>query len=242
MKTVVKNLRKNWITYGFETLVVVVGILVAFALNNWNENRKDRKREQSLIQEIYRDLKTNRSELQNNIDFQIRQLELTKKLHKQYQQRICNDSLAMMFGYASHDIQFYPKNSGYEALKSMGLNMIRNDSIRSSITDLYELGFPRVVQLGVHEYEHNPMSISRGLWLKYADLSKGEDFSININDTLNYKQKLPRLLPCDEFLNDNQVNNLMVEFLAVRTEFIYTFSDVLREVDDVLELLNQEAN
>ena len=34
-----KHLRSDWFRYGFETLAIVVGILVAFALDNWNENR-----------------------------------------------------------------------------------------------------------------------------------------------------------------------------------------------------------
>jgi hypothetical protein len=34
------HLRSDWFRYGFETLAVVVGILVAFALENWSEERR----------------------------------------------------------------------------------------------------------------------------------------------------------------------------------------------------------
>ena len=37
---ILSHLRSEWFRYGFETLAVVVGILVAFALDNWNESRK----------------------------------------------------------------------------------------------------------------------------------------------------------------------------------------------------------
>lgn len=43
MKKILDHLKKNWIVYGFETLTIVVGILGAYSLNNWNENRKQRK-------------------------------------------------------------------------------------------------------------------------------------------------------------------------------------------------------
>ena len=33
MKKILNNLKENWITYGLETLVVIVGILIAFGLN-----------------------------------------------------------------------------------------------------------------------------------------------------------------------------------------------------------------
>lgn len=35
-----KHLRSEWFRYGFETLAVLVGILAAFALENWGEQRQ----------------------------------------------------------------------------------------------------------------------------------------------------------------------------------------------------------
>jgi hypothetical protein len=40
IKKIITHLKLNWITYGFETFTIIVGILGAFTLNNWNENRK----------------------------------------------------------------------------------------------------------------------------------------------------------------------------------------------------------
>ena len=39
MKKIIKHLKENWIRHGFETLAVLIGVLAAFSLNNWNENR-----------------------------------------------------------------------------------------------------------------------------------------------------------------------------------------------------------
>ena len=38
---ILKHLKTDWFRYGFETLAVVFGILIAFALDNWNEDRKE---------------------------------------------------------------------------------------------------------------------------------------------------------------------------------------------------------
>src|SRR6056300_1198122 len=43
IKKILNHLKLNWISYGFETFTIIVGILGAFALNNWNENRKQHK-------------------------------------------------------------------------------------------------------------------------------------------------------------------------------------------------------
>ena len=32
-----KHLKPEWFRYGFETLAVIVGILAAFAFDNWND-------------------------------------------------------------------------------------------------------------------------------------------------------------------------------------------------------------
>jgi len=41
---IIKHLRSDWFRYGFETIAVVVGILVAFSLENWNEKRLEKQR------------------------------------------------------------------------------------------------------------------------------------------------------------------------------------------------------
>ena len=40
MMKIIKGFKGNWIRHGFETLYVIVGILVAFSLDDWNESRK----------------------------------------------------------------------------------------------------------------------------------------------------------------------------------------------------------
>ena len=56
MKTIFIHLKENWIKYGFETLAFLVSILVAFSLNNWNEERKDRILEIEILSEIRQNL------------------------------------------------------------------------------------------------------------------------------------------------------------------------------------------
>ena len=53
-----KNKTGKYLKYAIgEIVLVVIGILIALSLNNWNENRKDRKKEKIYITNIQRDLK-----------------------------------------------------------------------------------------------------------------------------------------------------------------------------------------
>ena len=67
MKKFVKHFKKNWYRYGLESLVVIIGILVAFSLNNWKEERKISKKEMNLLSELKLNLETNINNLENDI-------------------------------------------------------------------------------------------------------------------------------------------------------------------------------
>jgi len=53
---VLKHLKTDWFRYGFETIAVVVGILVAFALENWNDERREGKTALAYEQALAADL------------------------------------------------------------------------------------------------------------------------------------------------------------------------------------------
>ncbi len=65
MNKILNHLKENWIRYGFETLVVTVGILGAFMLNNWNQNRIKLKEEQHLLVAISDEMRTLRFQQRN---------------------------------------------------------------------------------------------------------------------------------------------------------------------------------
>ena len=53
---ILKHLKTDWFRYGFETLAVIVGILVAFSLENWRENRNVHKERIQIIHSLRAEL------------------------------------------------------------------------------------------------------------------------------------------------------------------------------------------
>ena len=52
MKKIFKTLKKKWAEYLLEIIVIMIGILGAFMLNNWNESRKDKSEEIEVLSQI----------------------------------------------------------------------------------------------------------------------------------------------------------------------------------------------
>ena len=48
--------RANWKQYGFEFLSIFIAVISAFALSNWNDNRRDHRAETKILTEIYNGL------------------------------------------------------------------------------------------------------------------------------------------------------------------------------------------
>jgi len=63
MKKIIKHIKKNWYKYVLEILVVIVGVLIAFMLSNWNESISMRKKEKILLTEIHNEFVLNRQQL-----------------------------------------------------------------------------------------------------------------------------------------------------------------------------------
>ena len=123
-----------------EIILVVIGILIALSINNWNENRKTNLLEMKILKEV----SDNLNEDFNQLELNINETRAFKDSYERVLDHILgktpvSDSLkfnyAMTFGIAYST--FSPADSGYESLKSLGVNTVKNDEIRKEISKLY---------------------------------------------------------------------------------------------------------
>ncbi len=143
-----KNKTGKYLKYAIgEIILVVIGILIALQINNWNNENIQREKEVVYLTEI----KSNLSfDLNNEIIPAINLLE----------ENISRNSI-LLSGFSKKDLTLSPdtikhyfneiyfkdwkiqlNSSGYENLNSVGIDLIFSDSIRSNISMLYNYHHP----------------------------------------------------------------------------------------------------
>jgi len=138
MKKILNHLKENWIRHGFETLVVVVGILVAFTLNNWNEGKKARQLEIKILKEIRENIERDFEDHNQNWNFMAGTINASNAILYHLNNDLpYHDSLSVHFSWLLVIPDFDPVNSGYDLLVSSGVSSITNDSLRKDISYLY---------------------------------------------------------------------------------------------------------
>lgn len=132
----------NWKKYGIEFLSIFIAVIAAFALNNWNDNRRDRIAESKIIGEIYNGLKKDIDDIRINKmghEEGLRACEFWKDVIEEREVNL--DSTSKHYFNLTRDYISIQNVSGYEALKSKGFELLKNDSLRTAIISLYEYDY-----------------------------------------------------------------------------------------------------
>lgn len=127
-----------------EIFLVVVGILIALQINNWNEEKKARKYELKMLQELQSVLNRDREYFNSQINRLTEKEKSANRLIQAIEAKEENlDTLNKYLQGLRYEILFQYNSGPYESIQSGGLDKISNDSIRSKMTGLYEFLIPR---------------------------------------------------------------------------------------------------
>jgi Family of unknown function (DUF6090) len=145
-----KNKTGKYLKYAIgEIILVVIGILIALSINNWNEESKSKDFEIKMLSEIRNSLNQDLTFFTNHLSGRNEQLA---KCISNFEKAIISNS----FSKASLDSNFKCLNIGfqiqysrgpYDALKATGLDKITNDSLRNKLINVYDFIYPRYKSL-----------------------------------------------------------------------------------------------
>lgn len=125
-----------------EFLSIFIAVISAFALSSWNENRRENEAANKILLEISHGLQKDLEDIKTNImghEGGIKACDFWRKVVLDLP--VSKDTMIQYYFALTRDFFSAQNNSGYETLKSKGLEILRNDSLRYDIISLYEYDY-----------------------------------------------------------------------------------------------------
>ena len=235
---VFKHLRSDWFRYGFETLAVIVGILVAFALENWRDTQKVKEEEHEILVNLLNDLHDAKQQSGSSIEVELKSLEYSILA---LNQQSLSDSLPMGFYSDSIflEVIWYvesevPVINSYSDIKNTGkTGLITNEQIRRRFTNL-ELSIinlrnqvdDRLVfqQLRIDEIAIHDLNFVRLVSLLIPEIK------VDNEPENNYQR----------FLQNQRIRNLIAVKLALTNDVLKDRRELDAEIKSLISLLEEE--
>lgn len=223
-----------------EILLVVIGILIALSINNWNDNRKDRIEEKAILESLFQNLSLAKRQSEQLISEEntlknslIRILGIDSNQDEITFKKI-PDSI---FKSAVWDLQSdQPTFNGYNNLKNTNkLSLIKNEKINERLTDLeFRLNKLNDIledRLSVHQIRIDDILEKD---INFIPLVKTNIPSINIDNESqnNYYQ----------ILEVKRIRNLLGMKLTFTQDVIDRREDLDKEIQGLILLIESELN
>jgi len=148
-KLIVQNRITRYILYALgEITLVMIGILLALQVNNWNNDRKQTNHEQKVLKELLLNLRMDSLDHAGNRDWSLNVGAAAGYIVDGLEGRVpWQDSMSLHYGQIlTHGVATL-NTSAYDNLKSIGFDLISNDSIRIALTRLYALDITRLLKI-----------------------------------------------------------------------------------------------
>jgi len=128
-----------------EIVLVMIGILLALQVNNWNEQRKENQEIENVLLKIYSELQIGLNALGGDIFILQKGYQSTYKISESIQNNTPYDnSMILDFWFIKMDEYNLARQTGYEKLKSLGIDKLNNQKLENYLHGIYEQIYPRL--------------------------------------------------------------------------------------------------
>jgi len=212
----------NYLKYAIgEIVLVVIGILIALQINNWNEDFKNSKKEKGYLINLQQDLVLDSirlNELEHNLELAVKSKKSFKKIIEG--QNASLDSLTVYF-YNQTDIitDFVPNSTTLDELKySNGLNLISNSQLRRQIVTLYNCYDDLILKLKLGTEKSQIIWSYTGKYVKNVDTITNDEINVLLNDNFFKNQMLLNYLYTQFTITAKAYQNCVETLALIRKE------------------------
>ena len=223
-----KNKTKKYFKYAIgEIILVVIGILIALSINNWNEKSKLKTEEIKLLKEMKSALKSDNEDIISNIDEHTSAANSCSILLEHISNKLpYNDSLDFHFANALNTTRFSHTSNSYETLKIKGPDLIENDSLRILLGDYYDKWVGYQLELQKSSLQNFITAKDRQFELfksmRFWDKMKPVDYNLLVKSTYYYSwltyTKGERNWEAERFLDLSKKNEQLRNLIDIEIE------------------------
>ena len=226
-----------------EIILVVIGILIALQINNWNQQRIQDREEQSALLNLkqdfeynYRALDSVLSETKNNMVSQFILLNHTGNKSK----KISRDAFNISLNRLADINEFYPRNGYLNDLISSGkLGIINNQMLRNKLSSwdaVFDYIKSREVELEKGRDRVTDMIVKKGSWLNADAVSTDQAVKNNTFPESGFD------IDNRDLLNELEFENNTENTIYQNDKLTQSHEKGLVLITQILELLEKEIH
>ncbi|MCB0647861.1 MAG: hypothetical protein KDC49_14430 [Saprospiraceae bacterium] len=204
-----------------EIVLVVIGILIALQVNNWNEGRKSKLQQTVFLKNIRQDLMNDLVQLDKIIDYQTKKLQVVTALSEELTHEKDFNKIENLFTTIQNttNATFFANTGAYTTSGTSGvLDNLQPDSLKIAITTLYERYYKRLIYNGeIYDNRTDEVVILRG----------------------KYFNKLTGTLTNKEVINDSEFINLTSIALYNNGNYVSLSNSTKKEIEKVVSLVDE---
>jgi hypothetical protein len=181
-----ENKFSSYLIYAIgEIILVVIGILIALSINNWNDNRKDRLAEKALYKTLIKSLENDLKDVQDKyeiIDSAIigQKIFITESFEEVASRFTDKEFFNLLYKVGNTSKSFVPNISLYnKILQNNQIDLIQSEALQMKITELYEVQYWDYKDLDATLESQAQLGLIGGF---FGDIS---DIFINKNEKLD---------------------------------------------------------
>jgi hypothetical protein len=240
-----KNKTEKYLKYAIgEIVLVVIGILIALSINNWNESRKENNLEQSYYCKLLEDIEQDIQQIQSQIGQSEKRLDEANEMLSLLQMKNPPIESVLKRNHGAISLityTFRPSIAAYEDLKSSGnLKILRDSEVKRRVTEYYSMidGMIDVMDTnadGAVALFYAKSDYAESGW-HYLDFVKtGIDTS-----KVNFNQLMPESFDLEKFRK--KMTSDAIFYVGANSRIKYLYEAVLPNMERMQEVLKNKCN
>lgn len=210
-----------------EIVLVVIGILIALQINNWNTKQKEKAFERKVLSELLMDVKQDLSEMAMALD-SLNDNQNSIAIISNYlsENNIYDTSLDEHFANSFNLWSLSPNTTAFDMAKEEGMYLITNDSIRFNLSRAngYIYNYIKVLESRFQDFKSHVV-------LPYI---------LPLFESYNFQSMTPRNYT--QLINDETFEAMVISIIPMRQRYIRTLTNRYNLLKKTEFMIQSELN